>query len=412
MQPFIPAASYVWQVAGKRVCVRLSLDVVDRLGIALRESKPAPRRSLEIGGLLLGRTSQQRNNVIVEVLNFEPLASEHAVGASYILSEADRQAFEERIADYKSAASPLKVVGFFRSHTRKDFALTMEDTFFISAYFAKASDVVLLIKPNQEGPATAGFIIRENGKIRSGAPYLSFPFDKAALASSSETIGLPEAPQPPPPRATVPTRVRIRVLSIWTGAALLLLATLTAASILFTDFSIFDRSAEPVAAAFHAPLALRFAHHGDAVRLSWDRNAPTVRQAGRGVLWIHDGAAQSKLDLDAQQLAEGSIEYRPRGRDVNFRLEVFANSLFQSESVSVVMVPQVAPAVPPAPQPAGFEVTPEVRQAKESPAPTKKRKLRAAGRRRITARKVVAKKATVKRPEAKRAGPTVAPKVE
>src|ERR1022692_4243785 len=79
-------------------------------------------------------------------------------------------------------------------------------------------------------------------------------------------------------------------------------------SILFTDFSIFDRSAEPVAAAFHVPLALRFAHHGDAVRLSWDRNAPTVRQAGRGVLWIHDGAAQSKLDLDAQQLAEGSIE--------------------------------------------------------------------------------------------------------
>src|SRR5436190_1265647 len=80
------------------------------------------------------------------------------------------------------------VVGFCRSHTRSGaFGITVEDAYVYSAYFRKASDVFLLIKSNEGAAPTAGFIIREGGKVLSDTPCLVFPFDQnLALEAARE----------------------------------------------------------------------------------------------------------------------------------------------------------------------------------------------------------------------------------
>ncbi len=180
--------SYLWQVPGKRLSVSLSLDVVDRLSVVVLEGLQAlPRRGLEIGGFLLGKTRRNGELVCVDVDNFEPLGCEHAVGPSYLLSPTDRASLEDRIRWHKSHGEP-SIVGFYRSHTRKVFAATMEDVDALSAYFSDRSNVFLLIHAQRDAPLAAGFLIWEGRKICSLTPYLEFPFRRATLISEGHEI--------------------------------------------------------------------------------------------------------------------------------------------------------------------------------------------------------------------------------
>jgi hypothetical protein len=191
----------VWEVAGKPVSVRLSLDVVGRLCMAVREGfKALPRRGLETGGLLIGTRKKAGNRVIVDIGDFEAVESEHAAGPSYLLSETDRRLLEARITAHRAARTERCVVGFYRSHTRSGFAMTMEDSYLYSTYFREASDVFLLIKSNEGSPPTGGFIIREGGKILADTPYAQFPFSLnfAMLphAGEARAEALPVSPLP------------------------------------------------------------------------------------------------------------------------------------------------------------------------------------------------------------------------
>ena len=96
MAPTVQDGWLVWEVPGKPVSVRLSLDVVSRLGMAVQEGfKALPRRGLEIGGLLIGTARDAGNLTVVEVDDFEPVESEHATGPSYVLSDADRRLLKD-----------------------------------------------------------------------------------------------------------------------------------------------------------------------------------------------------------------------------------------------------------------------------------------------------------------------------
>src|SRR6185295_9489930 len=100
--PVAAAASDGWVVCempGKRVVVRVGSDVVGRLGQAVSEGfKAHPRRGLETGGLLIGTRRHSGGDVVVEIVDFEAVESEHAAGPSYLLSEPDRRLLESRIA--------------------------------------------------------------------------------------------------------------------------------------------------------------------------------------------------------------------------------------------------------------------------------------------------------------------------
>ena len=194
----------VWQAPGKTVEAHLSFGVVDRLAFAVSEGVQAlPRRGLEIGGLLLGRARRAESGIVVDVEDFEPIECEHAVGPSYLLTAKDREFMEERIRVHKSSGN-LEVVGAFRSHTRKEFSLTPEDLDFLSAYFARPADVFLLIHALRDCPLTAGFAIREDGKIQSLTPQAPFPLRSAALESGAYQLRSVEAPVAAPTPAERP----------------------------------------------------------------------------------------------------------------------------------------------------------------------------------------------------------------
>ena len=64
--------------------------------------------------------------------------------------------------------------------------------------------------------------------------------------------------------------------------------------------------------------ALYVQHDSGALRLHWD---PAVH-ANRGVIWIQDGARETRLDLNTQELRSGVASYWPESREVTFRLQL------------------------------------------------------------------------------------------
>ena len=203
--------SYLWQPTGKRLAVDLRLDVVDRLADETVAGFEATGRGTEVGGLLLGRTRRERGITIVEVEDSEPIECEHAAGQSLMLSSPDRHALEARLRRRKSS-----VVGFYRSNTRREFAVTLEDVALLSSYFADPAHVFLLIHAVRDEPLRAGFVIWEGRAISAKAPWPEFPLDSAALARHSHVIESP-APVSVPPQ---PARSRRSLSAGWVAAGL------------------------------------------------------------------------------------------------------------------------------------------------------------------------------------------------
>jgi len=84
------AAFYEWNSPRNSMTIRLDVDTARRLALVVKGGFEAlPTRGLEVGGLLLGRsTPEDRPTTIIE--DFEPIESEHCRGPSYTLSEKDR----------------------------------------------------------------------------------------------------------------------------------------------------------------------------------------------------------------------------------------------------------------------------------------------------------------------------------
>lgn len=68
-------------------------------------------------------------------------------------------------------------------------------------------------------------------------------------------------------------------------------------------------------------LGLRVEGQGDRLLLSWNRRSPSVSAALDGILEINDGGQQRQIHLSSDQLADGSVLYRPASDDVLFRLQ-------------------------------------------------------------------------------------------
>jgi hypothetical protein len=379
----------VWEVPGKPVAVRLRFDLLGRLGMAVREGfRALPRRGLETGGLLIGTRRDNGGRPVVEIEEFEAVESEHAAGPSYLLSETDRRLLELRIAAHGTSGRRPHVVGFYRSHTRSGFGITLEDEYVFSNYFRKSSDVFLLIKSNEPAVPTAGFLIREGGKILSETPYLQFTLspDFALRAAREAPPTLPPpAPVPalpPPPVPALPPPAPLPALPSQTvvatsppafrlGGARLVILSAAAVAILAAgvSFAIWRRPPPAASDGTTAQLALSVSNSGSGLRLSWNHRAS--QQANQATLWIRDGEVEHKVQLDAKQLSEGSIAYWPTTSDVDFRLQLLRPGGQVTESVRSIGGPvrpfeQPAPieaAVPSLPQ---ILPTPVVRRASET----------------------------------------------
>lgn len=279
-----------------------------------------------------------------------------------MLSDLDRRLLESRIAARQAGKKGNTVIGFYRSHTRRNFAVTMEDAALFSTYFRKPLDLFLLIKSNDGAPPTCGLLLRESGKELSGSPCVQFPFD--AYIFPMPPRELPEAdPQPrtealvplPPPASTVspnpaPPSAAPSNLVLWNPAGLKQLLArwpawiaIAAGVVLAIAIPVGTHPAYPLRS-----LGLNVANTGGNLRLSWNHEAS--RRAARAILFIRDGADEHRFELDSHQLNEGSISYWPASQDVNFRLEWTSPSGTLTESLRAIGAPAQA-ALPPAPLP-------------------------------------------------------------
>ena len=134
------------------------------------------------------------------------------------------------------------------------------------------------------------------------------------------------------------------------GAAVVLLMAMGLALAFFHSRS---RVAWPAAvvsspAPQNGGLGLRVHVQGEGFLVTWDREAPAMRSATKGVLRIQDGSEQRNTDLQPAELSNGSIVYRPGSDDVNFLLTVYAaDGSVTREGVRALDGPQTSTAEAP-----------------------------------------------------------------
>lgn len=189
------AVSYTWEVAQKPVSVQLPLALIDRLeSEAVETFRSLTSRGSEIGGLLLGSVASG-TPALVTVADFDLIPCDYSRGPLYRLSDLDMGRFEQAIEKYGSG-SGARVVGYFRSHTRKGLLLDAEDLAFFEPRFLDPHHVVLLIRPFATKASSAGIFIRENGRLGEHSP-LEFPFRSSELTGSRNGADRFEKTEPP-----------------------------------------------------------------------------------------------------------------------------------------------------------------------------------------------------------------------
>ncbi len=342
-----PPRYYRWEPAGKPVSIDISFDVIDRLmADALHALTLLPRRGAEAGGILLG-AARKGDRLIVKIDDYTAVPCEYSFGPSYTLSEKDRQAFREAIKRKRAVA--LHPVGYYRTDTRAGLSLAQEDLDLLSEHFADPASVALLIKPRTIQASVAGFFFWEDGKIRAESSYLEFlvpagragnrdmtqaePQDQTApkeAPAAAADIPLPSFLNVPPPKQKKKPKKerppRKPLWSSWWVQAPLLACVLCAVGVLGYSTARqlqiqFPQSPPPPRDPY--ALSLMVLQYGDNLHLTWDRDAPALDSAERGVLSITDGGVNKSLELTQAQLRGGSVIYRRMTKAVRFRLEIF-----------------------------------------------------------------------------------------
>lgn len=198
--------TYLWRASGEPVAVRLSLEVVERLGQEVLENfRSVSARGSEIGGLLLGATvSGEQPEILIE--GFEAIPCEYARGPLYRLSDADKQRFDAAIHAHREAGSAP--VGFFRSHTRRGLSLDPDDLAFLGERFQDPAQVALLVRPFATKASVGGFFLWKNGAIQGEASPLEFPFSAAELGRKQAAEAAASQPKPATRAQVVPIALR------------------------------------------------------------------------------------------------------------------------------------------------------------------------------------------------------------
>jgi len=388
----VPASSlpyYVWEVPEKSISIQLYFDVIDRMQPDIMRGMGAlKRRGAEVGGILLGR-SEPGPQRTVTVEDFESVPTEYLTGPSYHLSENDQVTFEAAIARHVSHDSGLTVVGFYRSHTRDELYMDDTDLAVADRYFPDPGSVFLLVKPFVTRASAGGFFFREDGGINRDSSYLQFPFDRAELGGGQARPAPPaprndaerplppytpavQAPSPAPDfnpaagRRPVPTMSGLSILApppgasvdfperwqwrSWMLAPVFLIAAGVAGFFAYRELSIPKSRDIPIAAGAAAgndtalPLKLSVAEKQKKLEVTWDRNAPAILQARRGVLSIADGSNKRDLELTGAQLRTGRVVYSRLSPDVALRMEVFGEGPEPvTESIRIVSTEALPP---------------------------------------------------------------------
>ena len=335
-----------WTVDGYAETIDYCTAVLDSIRISAVEGlNRVPHGGVEVGGILFGVHA----NGTLRILDVRPIACEYKSGPSFVLSEHDQTALKELLETTRTAPEliGLEPVGWFHTHTRSEISFSAADRAIHDAFFPEAWQIALVVKPSNLSPTRIGVFIREpDGSIRSEhAEFILQTAKKDAAAYTPQMttelapspVKLPD-PEPAPVAPSIsPEQIPAwrKVYRRWYLPAALLAGFVggTAMYFLYTNA---------------IPLSLRVIDLGAQLRIEWNRSALPIRWARGAELEIEDGAAPTRLMLDAQRLRTGSVTYGRQSGNVLVRMKVHTPGAGLIEETSQ-FVGALQPVSPPPP---------------------------------------------------------------
>jgi len=357
-----------WKAPQCPFTIEYSLRALDDIRLAVVDAFfSLPRGGAEIGGILLGRHSNQR----LVIADYVALDCEHAFGPSFTLSPRDQDRLVELLASAAQNPDRLGPVGWYHSHTRSEIFLSEADLGLHERYFPEPWQVALVLKPHTFQPTRAGFFFREkNGSIHGTESYQEFvleplpvrplPEGVAPARESAPSPRLARGPDPPgpvitvvaeaapqepapgpggtaepAPEASAPQTVELPLPSFlaqpaagrksrWYVATVLAISSCLAVAA--AGYLTRDLWLPPLTAViWPAPtlsIALNTLDRDGQLQIQWDGNSPVVRRATDAVLAIDDGTVRQEIQLDARHLHAGMIAYDRQGGRVDIKLAI------------------------------------------------------------------------------------------
>jgi len=285
----MPQAGYVW--TDPHVSLYLKPDVVKRVcRDALEAFEAAPRRGLEIGGILLGEVANKNGAEEIRIAGCEAVESEHRWGSGYRLSDEDVSRLDRTVHERPG------VVGIYRTHASPE-SLTLQehDAHLFHRYFKRSDGVVLLVAPL-------------SGR---GAAFL--PHRGIAHEFRIENVS-----------ARVKTNAATK-RHLWPAIAAVALGSIVGAAAMarFDVKSARKHTTAGTVSRAKDRLRLYTKRGGNGVELRWDPGSYLVRSATYAQLKITDDNHISQLKLSPTMLGAGMFQYWPQTANVGFRMDLF-----------------------------------------------------------------------------------------
>src|ERR1017187_4501968 len=183
-----------WEVSGKPMAVYLSRAASGAILLEGRRGR-IPRRRAEVGGILLGRVTVEET-ITIRIEACLQIPCEHLFGPSYTLSESEKQVLRHVVIRHGvGAETDIRVVGFYRTHTRRGLALDSDDMQ-LADLFPEGADLALLIKPRLLRPSQAAFFFWDDARTEPQSAAIHFTISRHGsreFAAAQEVAALPEA---------------------------------------------------------------------------------------------------------------------------------------------------------------------------------------------------------------------------
>ena len=271
---------------------------------------------------------------------------------TYSLDDDESRAFQETCEHWKADPSrALEAVGYYRGNTRDEAGLDAEEVARMDRFFPQWEAVALLVRPFASKPSVGGFLLREDGTFPSASP-LEFPFRRRELtgvepAPRQPVFERPAASLPEPgserqesermigrrwppgladPEAEAYQESASRFRASWVWLPLSFVFLLLGVFLGFQLALGLGPRGATSAAGSDFSLGLTVTRAEDNLSVRWNRSAPAIRSAQKGLLEIEDGGYAKPVDLDQAHLQNGSIIYRHSSNTVRFRLIVYENT--------------------------------------------------------------------------------------
>ena len=310
---------------GTALTIDCAQEVIEQIrAAALAGLRQLSRGGLEVGGLLLGEHTVEGRANAIRILSWRPILCEHARGPAFLLTDKDRAELTNLLRSMTGESSTgTQPLGWFVSHTKGAAALTDSDHEIYRQFFPEAWQTTLVLNPGRDGSAEASFFVRDvHGRIRpAGQPKFSISPAKPPVPAT-RVAAAPE--QHLKSRRAAGRRAWFERRGwIWLVPALLALivvGTMLDRSVVNRIMGWREGVSKPASFGFRASDA------GDELRIEWDRNSQTIREAARASLEIKDGTVTVPIALDSGRLREGFFNYTRKSGELELRMTVYPPS--------------------------------------------------------------------------------------